>query len=301
MRRYPRHAWPTDPLTATPPEPARPTAPPMTERREEALGRSVDVVAGPGWRCPALRPAGSAKSLAQRLERCTVLGRGRHPHAPPLVHDLRSGSVDPTALSSLAPIPLRLAKLARAREKGIAVATKPVQFDPGTGGRTARRLLFGILLAPRRHHLVRLHADAHRCRPRRHPRQARRQRARGAGHPRRHRLGLLQSAHRADRAISHQRAKRGVDPGARRRARTRRVDHLLVARRRQRQRRHRALVPHRAVAGAAPLLAVPPAEPPLARRRLRAQRRARGFQRRGFADGGAGHLRRRQRQARCST
>ena len=50
--------------------------------------------------------------------------------------------------------------------------------------------------------------------------------------------------------------------------------------------------------GAAPLPSLSPDRSRAARRRLRAQRRARGVQRRRLADGGAGHLRRRQGQAR---
>ena len=100
------------------------------------------------------------------------------------------------------------------------MALKPIQFDPGTAGRTARSVLFGIVAQHRlRDHLAH-HPDAHRRRPRGHPGEARGQRARRPRHPGGHRLGLLQSAHRADRRCSRSACRTWCGPASAHEGRT---------------------------------------------------------------------------------
>ena len=158
----------------------------------------------------------------------------------------------------------------------------------GSNGLDRRRRCGPLGAAPRRRARARRRRpgarlpddDPRRRRPRRHSRPARGQRPRRAGHARRHRLGVLQPAHRADRPLPHERAERRVDAVAQRGPPGRRVDHVQLRRGRQHQRRHRPLVPHRADARAEALRSLPPQRPGDPLRRVHAQHRARGVQRR---------------------
>ena len=175
--------------------------------------------------------------------------------------------------------------------------TRMVSIDAAAAGRSARRRR-GRSGPRRRRPGARLpDDDARRRRPRRHPRQARGQRSRRPGHARRHRLGLLttrspsrsssfptsvqnvvwtQSAHEGkpfDESITFSSAE-GVNVNA---------DIGLS-------------LPHRAALAPKLYGALPPERSREALRRLHAQHRARGVQRRRVEAARAGHLRGRQEQ-----
>src|SRR5439155_21838784 len=106
-------------------------------RHERAESRRLARGLGPvacfrrHWR--ALCASTNARSLAQRFERHPILGRGRPSRDSAGLRVFRLLPSDLSLSTSLT------------SQKGVALALKPIEFDPGTAGRTARRALIALM------------------------------------------------------------------------------------------------------------------------------------------------------------